>query len=887
MAFVRLHLALALALPLLLGSRASGGDLEDLRILVRQGAYAPAVEKLTPLATQGDEARLLLAEVYRRTGAYEEAVRLLAGRAGEAAVRSAEILRETGRRAEAEALLASLAPSPPVLVLQGELAALAGETEKAREAWESCIRHYEAMTPDDVARTTPELLIVFGRALVGLNRFEEANEVMLSQALELEGGRENVAALLFGGELFTSKYDFPEGRKYFRKARDLDRRNPDVLAWLAKAMLDDPMQGGMRLEEARALAREALAVNPQHERALILLGDTCFFDGGFEEALVYYRKACAANPTSLEALGAIHAVAHLTFNEPEKQKAEEAARAVSKKPAPFCVAAAKRCEIQCHYPVALALARQAHELDASYWPLFTPLVLGELRAGRYESGEKLAAEGFARDRYNVWLSNTNQLIRFWKTRYAEEPWDRLVFHAPKETIAFYVNYLGPLLAQASQLFSERYGYSPPATIHVEVYHDQQYFATRVLGLPDFPAQGVCFGNVIAVTSGNVLSGNHAVSTWHEFAHVFTVLASDYRVPRWLTEGISVREEGLCPAGGPRSSLSALGKAVAGRNVPTFSDFDRRFRRPRDIDELLTAYALAPFAADFLLERFGHGVLPRLLNSLKRQEFPAAFREVTGTELAAFDKAFVENLTRRGIAAAEQFAGSGVDEDALTAKAKAGAATPREIADLAWAYLGRNREVDAETMILKLRARNELEGEVNAMLGILALKNGQLSKAEPLFRRALEQGTRNAYNVLTNLAAIAAKRKDAKARADWLAETWKRFPDLAAEGGDHGPLMELSGLWRETRDPRRKQLLADLAARNRDATLCRAELAQILREEGDQKGEFALLSQLVFVLPFDRPNHLNTELFSRLAACAEALGLAVEAARARKVIEEKP
>ena len=70
------------------------------------------------------------------------------------------------------------------------------------------------MTVEEAEKAPPELFIVFGRALVGLDRFEEANEVMLAQAIEKD--RENLAVLLFAGELFAAKYDFPEGRQYFR-----------------------------------------------------------------------------------------------------------------------------------------------------------------------------------------------------------------------------------------------------------------------------------------------------------------------------------------------------------------------------------------------------------------------------------------------------------------------------------------------------------------------------------------------------------------------------------------------------------------------------------------------------------------------------------------------
>ena len=39
----------------------------------------------------------------------------------------------------------------------------------------------------------------------------------------------------------------------------------------------------------------------------------------------------------------------------------------------------------------------------------------------------------------------------------------------------------------------------------------------------------------------------------------------------------MREEGLCPVGGKRSYLGALGRAVARNDIPSFSDFDQRFR----------------------------------------------------------------------------------------------------------------------------------------------------------------------------------------------------------------------------------------------------------------------------------------------------------------------
>ena len=59
------------------------------------------------------------------------------------------------------------------------------------------------------------------------------------------------------------------------------------------------------------------------------------------------------------------------------------------------------------------------------------------------------------------------------------------------------------------------------------------------------ALGVCFGEVIAQDSPRARprgTFNWGSTLWHEIAHSFTLAASEHKVPRWLTEGLSVLEE---------------------------------------------------------------------------------------------------------------------------------------------------------------------------------------------------------------------------------------------------------------------------------------------------------------------------------------------------------
>ena len=92
-----------------------------------------------------------------------------------------------------------------------------------------------------------------------------------------------------------------------------------------------------------------------------------------------------------------------------------------------------------------------------------------------------------------------------------------------------------------------YEFTPNGPILIEMFPKHDDFAVRTLGLPGMiGALGACFGRVVTLDSpqarppGTFSTG---ATLWHELAHVITLQMSKQRVPRWLTEGISVCEEG--------------------------------------------------------------------------------------------------------------------------------------------------------------------------------------------------------------------------------------------------------------------------------------------------------------------------------------------------------
>ena len=69
---------------------------------------------------------------------------------------------------------------------------------------------------------------------------------------------------------------------------------------------------------------------------------------------------------------------------------------------------------------------------------------------------------------------------------------------------------------------------------------------RTFGMPENPGfLGVCFGCLITANSPASqmpFPANWEAVLWHEFCHTVTLALTKNKMPRWLSEGISVYEE---------------------------------------------------------------------------------------------------------------------------------------------------------------------------------------------------------------------------------------------------------------------------------------------------------------------------------------------------------
>jgi tetratricopeptide (TPR) repeat protein len=199
-----------------------------------------------------------------------------------------------------------------------------------------------------------------------------------------------------------------------------------------------------------------------------------------------------------------------------------------------------------------------------------------------------------------------------------------------------------LLDEAYDSLSRRYHYQPRGPIRIEVYKRHADFSVRTMGIPGLGALGVSFGNLLALDSPSARERgdfNWGSTAWHELTHAFTLGLSEHRVPRWLSEGLSVLEERRARSGWGAGPTAEFIAAYAGGRLRPVSQLNDGFVRPRYAAETILSYYEASLVCEMIESQFGAKALTDLL---------LAYRDGLGTPqaFARVLKLTPEQLDRR-------------------------------------------------------------------------------------------------------------------------------------------------------------------------------------------------------------------------------------------------
>jgi len=290
------------------------------------------------------------------------------------------------------------------------------------------------------------------------------------------------------------------------------------------------------------------------------------------------------------------------------------------------------------------MARLALKTDPQYGNAATILGMNLLRLGREEEGRRQLEQAFENDPFNIWTMNMLRVLDAmadFETRRTEH---FIVRMHPSDAGTLWP-YLEPLLEESWQTLTAKYEFEPQGPILVEVFQDHEDFAVRTSGLPDIgPVVGVCFGKVITLDSPQALkpprSANWQEIVWHEFTHVITLQMARNRLPRWLSEGISVYEENNGrPEWGRRQDLELVKAVQEGRILPVRT-LNEGFSKATSTEALSFAYYQSYLVVEYIVERFGFQSLKDLIYQYRTpKQAEDMFVSVFQVPLASFEKGF--------------------------------------------------------------------------------------------------------------------------------------------------------------------------------------------------------------------------------------------------------
>ena len=544
----------------------------------------------------------------------------------------AEVKRAVGESKEAleilESVVAGLA-EPPVrtLVQYGSLLDFVGQKQIAFSILDQAVQRYNnglVFASEDVA------MVALASWLMG--NFHDANS-LFNEATRANPN--NLEAHSLWGDLFLEKYNASDAERSYQEALDINGRYVPALVGMANVVGDE-----------RALQR-ALAINPNSIPAMETYGQLLMVNGREEEAQDYFERVLALNPESLKTLSVLASQAALEERSADYEGYLAQVESFSPNNSTFLGNVADSFGNNYLFDEAVEFARAAIAADPQYWQGYTVLGSNLIRLGEEEEGKTNLEIGYENDPFNVLTSNMLKVFDTLET-YATLESEHFKVHMSENDADVLWPYLEPLLEESWVTLTAKYGFEPEGPILIEVFEKSEDFAVRSVGLPDIgPLVGICFGKVITLISPDTLSANWQEIVWHEFMHVITLQMTGNRMPRWLSEGISVYEEREGRPYWGRSQGLDLVRASEQEKLLHVADLNSGFSGAQNSADLGFAYFQAYLVVDFIADEYGFEKLVELVDQyglIKEEE--ERFAEVFDQNLEQFDVAFRGWIDRR-------------------------------------------------------------------------------------------------------------------------------------------------------------------------------------------------------------------------------------------------
>ena len=430
-----------------------------------------------------------------------------------------------------------------------------------------------------------------------------------------------------------------------------------------------------------------------------------------------------------------------------------------------------------------------------------------------------------------------------------------VFLLHKEDRAVLEDYLTRWHEDAREALGKRYGYMPPQKVRVEVFHQWVDFSVRTIGFRGFSALGACFGPFVTLVSprDDQLRRQDFMWTatvWHEYAHVLTLALSKHRVPRWLTEGLSVYEESAKNPSWERGMVRDLLDAYHNKEIVPVRLLNRLFRGPR----ILFGYYQGGLIVEYLAEHHGFDKVVEMLKAYgEDRSTTEIFRNIFGISTRDFDarlREWIKTKKIHNLAMVPRYNDKAVDH--FLARLVVDSDDLEARINLAWAYLQRENPVDAGRHLAKILAKDQKHAVGNLLMAELFRVRKQDDQAIEAYRRGFAGGA-DAFMARLHFAGLLQKQgklDEALKQYQFAKRCWPKCTDQALS-----PQLRLARVLRrqgrETEAMMEMKAFCKLTAR---AFKPRLQLAKFEAEQGNRESEARFLREAIQIDPFMREVH---------------------------------
>lgn len=797
---------------------AAGADLDEARKDFRKGRYADCAriaEKEVKEQPYSEEWRILLIDSLMATGRYTNALAAteMALNRSYSSIRlrllAHEVFRANGEKDRAESMLQeidSLASrrgrwayrDPASLVALGQTALLLGADP--RRVLENFFDRAKAADP-----SLREAYLALGR-------------------LAIDKGDYALAAKTFG-----------EGLKRFEEDADLH-------FGLAQAYA--PSDRRQMLDWIDA----ALSHNTNHVPSLLLLAEHLIDGEEYETARKTIDRALRVNPAHPIAWASKAILAHIETNAEAEQASREKALEVWARNPEVDHFIGRKLSQKYRFAEGAERQREALRFDGKFVAAKIQLAQDLLRLGEEKEGWELCREAHRDDGYDVTAYNLVTLEETLK-EFATLRNEHFIVRMSKHEAAVYGKEVLALLEKARAKLCEKYNVRLEKPTTVEIFPNQKDFGVRTFGMPHNPGfLGVCFGPVVTANSPASQAGHEAnwqAVLWHEFCHVVTLQMTGNKMPRWLSEGISVYEERQANPTWGQVMNARYRDMVLGKDLVAVSELSSAFLAPQSDLHLQFAYFQSSLVVEYLIERFGMEPFQGILRDLGRGTNINAAIEAHTTNMSDLEDEFARHarkLARR----------MGPDLD-WTKKKKAGAEEddepiwPRrkenyyELFDRARELMRAKSWAEAKTPLKRLIEQVPAQTGADNAYVLLAFAHRQLGETNEE-RQVLSQAAEidgddtETFERLMEMGKAAADWPEAKRNAERFVAVNPLVPQpyacLAQSAEELGETNEAISAWRTL-------LLLDPP----DPAQAHFRLGRLLHRKGDPAAKIHVLKAL--------------------------------------------